>query len=62
MFMDAPAATSEMLGHPRLQTLKMLINAGANVNIQDYRGTTPLHELILYYRSDTPYPLKLYDS
>ena len=37
----------------------MLIDAGADVNVQDARGRTPLHELVLYCIKDYQRPLKL---
>jgi ankyrin repeat protein len=45
--------------HYRLETLGKLISAGAGVNIQDNRGTTPLHGLLLCTMGDRELPLKL---
>lgn len=45
--------------HCRLETLGMLISAGADVNAQDDRGRTPFHELILCRMGDPGLPLKL---
>jgi ankyrin repeat protein len=43
----------------RLETLGMLISAGADVNVQDDRGRTPFHELLLCTMGDSQLPLKL---